>query len=117
MRGAGRVNIALFNEVSKSSLNNRRNHRREYIHDLGRFKILFTSFNTLFSDQHSSRGIKPQTLTLILLDFFRKIEPVLKMQSAISRGESIGILLVLHRIIMFFTDDGKGKSMARHITF
>ena len=38
------------------------------------------------------------------------------MQSAISRGVSIEILLVPHRITKFFTDDGKGKSMARHRT-
>ena len=39
------------------------------------------------------------------------------MQSAISRGVSIGILLVAHRFTTFFTDDGKGKSKARHRTF
>ena len=39
------------------------------------------------------------------------------MQSAISRGVSIEIILVLHRITTFFTDDGKGKSIARHRTF
>ena len=39
------------------------------------------------------------------------------MQSAISQGVSIGILLVRHRITTFFTDDGKGKQMARHRTF
>ena len=38
------------------------------------------------------------------------------MQSAISRGVSVGILLVPHRIT-FFTDDGKGKWMAHHRTF
>ena len=39
------------------------------------------------------------------------------MQSAISRGISIGILLVQHRITTFFTDDNKSKLMARHRTF
>ena len=39
------------------------------------------------------------------------------MQSAISRGVSTGILLVLHRITTFFTEDGKGKLMACHRTF
>ena len=39
------------------------------------------------------------------------------MQSAISRGVSIGILLVSHRITTFFTDDSKGKSMSRHRVF
>ena len=39
------------------------------------------------------------------------------MQSALSRGVSIGILLVPHRNTTFFTDDGKGKSMDRHRTF
>ena len=39
------------------------------------------------------------------------------MQSAISRGVSIEILLVLRRITTFFTDDGEGKSMARHRKF
>ena len=39
------------------------------------------------------------------------------MQSAISRGVSIGVLLLVpHRITIFFTDDGKGKSMAPHST-
>ena len=39
------------------------------------------------------------------------------IESAISRGVSIGILLVLHKITTFFMDDGKGKLMARHRTF
>ena len=39
------------------------------------------------------------------------------MQSAISRGVSIGMLLVSHRITTFFTDDGKGISMSRHRAF
>ena len=39
------------------------------------------------------------------------------MQSAISWGVSIGILLVPHRITTFFTDYGKGKSMTRHRAF
>ena len=39
------------------------------------------------------------------------------MQSAISQGVWIEILLVPHRITTFFTDDGKGKLMARHRTF
>ena len=39
------------------------------------------------------------------------------MQSAISRGVSIGILLVPHRITTFFTDGGTGKLMVRHRTF
>ena len=39
------------------------------------------------------------------------------MQLAISRGVSYGILLVPHRITIFFTGDGKGKSIARHGTF
>ena len=38
------------------------------------------------------------------------------MQSAISWGVSIGILLVPHRFT-FFTDESKGKSMACHRTF
>ena len=39
------------------------------------------------------------------------------IQSAISRGVSIGILLVPHRITTFFTDGGTGKLMVRHRTF
>ena len=39
------------------------------------------------------------------------------MQSVISWGVLIEILLVPHRITTFFTDDGKGKSMAHHRTF
>ena len=39
------------------------------------------------------------------------------VQSAISQGVSNGILLVPHRTKTFFTDDDKGKSMARHRTF
>ena len=39
------------------------------------------------------------------------------MQLAISRGVSFGMLLVLHRITTFSTDDGKGKLMACHRTF
>ena len=38
------------------------------------------------------------------------------MQSAVPRGESIGTLLVLQRIAIFFMDDGKDKSMTRHRT-
>ena len=54
------------------------------------FKILFTSFiNALFTDQHSSGEIKPQALTSILLDFFRKIDSILMIWSAISWEESI----------------------------
>ena len=71
----------------------------------------------LFTNHHSSCGIKPQTLTLISLDFFRKIEPILIIQSAISRGVSNGILLVPHIITILFMDDGKGKLIARHRTF
>ena len=39
------------------------------------------------------------------------------IQSAISLGVSIEILLIPHRITTFFTDDGKGKSMVHHRTF
>ena len=81
------------------------------------FKISFILFvNTLFTNQHSSLRIKPQTLTLILLDFFQKIEPILIMESAILWGEYIGILLVLSRIAIFFIDKSKGKLMACHRT-
>ena len=39
------------------------------------------------------------------------------MQLAILWGASIGILLVPHRITIFFMDNRKGKSMAHHKTF
>ena len=39
------------------------------------------------------------------------------MQSAISWGVSVGILLVLHRITTFFMDDSKGKLTAHYRTF
>ena len=39
------------------------------------------------------------------------------MHSAILRGISVGVLLVLHQITTFFTDDSKGKLMARRRTF
>ena len=39
------------------------------------------------------------------------------MQSAMSQGVSIGILLVPHRITTFFMDDSKGKLMAPHRAF
>ena len=53
------------------------------------FKISFIVFiNTLFTNQHSSLRIKPQTLTLILLDFFQKIEPILIMNQLYC-GENI----------------------------
>ena len=39
------------------------------------------------------------------------------VQSAMSRGVSIGMLLVPHKITTFFTDESKGKSMAHHRTF
>ena len=39
------------------------------------------------------------------------------MQSAMSQGISIGILLVPQRIITFFKDNGKGKSMTYRRTF
>ena len=39
------------------------------------------------------------------------------MQSAISRGCNRLYYGVPHRITTFFTDDGKGKSMARHRIF
>ena len=82
------------------------------------FKISFTSsIITLFTDQHSSHGIKPQTLTLIPLGFFWKIEAILMMELAIPQGVLIGILLVLHRITTFFTNDSKAKLMAHHRTF
>ena len=92
------------------------------------FKISFTSFINilfkkkeyiLFTNKHSSPRSKPQTLTLIPLDLFWKREPILMMQLAISWGVTIMILLVLlvlHRITTFFTDDGKGKLMVHHRT-
>ena len=39
------------------------------------------------------------------------------MQSAISRGVSIEILLVLHKITTFFTDNSEGKLMDRNRAF
>ena len=56
--------------------------------------------------------INPHHVNIISLDIFRKIEPMLIMQSGISRGVSIEILLVPHRITIFFSDDGIGKLMA-----
>ena len=76
------------------------------------FKISFISFiNTIFPGQRSRR-IKPQTLTLIPLNLFQKIEPKLTIQSAMYlRGVSFGILLVPHRTTRFFMDDGKSKML------
>ena len=51
-------------------------------------------------------------LTLILLDFFWEIESVLMIHLALCWWEYIGILLVPHRISIFFMDDGKGKLMS-----
>ena len=39
------------------------------------------------------------------------------MQSAISQGVSIGILLVLHSFTIFFIDNSKGQLLAFHRIF
>ena len=58
------------------------------------FKILLTCLiKTLFTDLLSSLGINPQIKSLILLDFSRKQEQMLTIQSAISIGESVKRLL------------------------
>ena len=51
-----------------------------------------------------------------VLDFLRKIVPTSTMQSAISWGESVEILLVSHWTTIFRTDDGSGKLMAHQST-
>ena len=81
------------------------------------FKISFTSFIILYLSINTNHEELNQTLTLIRLDFFRKVEPILIIQSALSRGESAATLFVSHRIAIFFMDDGKAKSIAHRRTF
>ena len=79
------------------------------------FKMSFTLFiSNLLTDQHSSRGIM---MMFTMLDFLWKIMPTSTMISAISRGESVEILLVPPWATIFRTDDGSGKQMARQNTF
>ena len=78
-------------------------------------KMSFTLFiSNLLTDQHSSRGIM---MMFTMLDFLWKIMPTSTMISAISRGESVEILLVPPWATIFRTDDGSGKQMARQNTF
>ena len=78
----------------------------------------FTLFiNSLLTDQYSYRGIKSHIMMFTVLDFLRKIVPTSTMQSAISWGESVEILLVSHWTTIFRTDDGSGKLMAHQSTF
>ena len=77
------------------------------------FKILLMSLiKTLFSDQLSSH---PQMLTL--LDFPCYQEPMLTIQSAISKGESVKQLLVPHNIATFFSDGGINRFLVCQSTF
>ena len=74
------------------------------------FNILLTSLiKTLFTDQLSSLRINPQTKTLILLDFSRKQEPMLTIQSVIFIIESVKRLLVLQNTTTFFSDGGVNR--------
>ena len=52
-----------------------------------------------------------------VLDFLWKIVPTSTMQSAISQGESVEMLLALHWNTIFCTNDGSGKLMACQSTF
>ena len=79
--------------------------------------LLMSLIKTLFRKQLSSLGINPQIKTLILLASSCKQEPMLTMQSATSVGESLNMLLVLHKIATFFTDGGIDRFIARQSTF
>ena len=72
---------------------------------------------TLFMDQLSSLGINPQIKTLTLLDFSYKQEPMLTIQSAISKGESVKRLLVPHNTTTFFSDGGINIFFIHQSTF
>ena len=52
-----------------------------------------------------------------VLDFLQKIVPTSAMQSVISQGESVEMLLVLHWTTIFCMNDGSGKLMAGQSTF
>ena len=80
-------------------------------------KIFQNSIKTLFSDQLSSLEINPQIKTLTLLDFSHKQEPMLTMQSAISKGESVNRLLVPHNVTTFLSDKGINRFLVCQSTF
>ena len=77
---------------------------------------LILLINNLSTDQHSS-GIKPHIMIFAMLDLLWKIVPTSKMQLAISRGESVEILIAQHWTIIFRTYYGSGKLMARQSIF
>ena len=54
---------------------------------------------------------------LTLLDFSRKQEPILTIQSAISTGESVNRLLVPHNTTTFFSDEGIQRFLVHQNTF
>ena len=81
-------------------------------------EMSFTLFiSSLLIDQHSSRGVKPHIMMFTVLDFLRKIVPTSTMQLAISWGQSVEILLVLHWTTMFHTNGSSCKLKARQRTF
>ena len=71
---------------------------------------LTSLIKTVFMDQLSFLGINPQIKTLILLNFLRKQEPMLTIQSIYVR-EAVKRLLVPQNITTFFTDKGINRFM------
>ena len=81
------------------------------------FEMSFTLFiNNLLTDQHSSRNIKLHMMIFTVLDFLRKMVLSWKMQSVISRGDSVESFLVSHWTAIFYTDNGGGKLMGHQNT-
>ena len=56
------------------------------------------------NQQNSSHGIKPHIMIFTVLDFLQKVVPTSTMQSAVSHGEPVKILLVLQLTAIFCTD-------------
>ena len=78
------------------------------------FKVSFTLFiNTLLTNQDSLHIIKPKMMILIVLGFLQKISPLSTIKPALSWGKWIIILLAIHWINVFYTDDGQEKLIAR----
>ena len=82
------------------------------------FKILLTSLiKTLFADQLSSLGINRQMKTFTLLNFSHKQEPMLTIQSAISKRVSVKRLLVPHNTTTLFSNGGFNRFLVCQSTF
>ena len=82
------------------------------------FVTLTLFIYNLLTNQHSSRDIKLHVIMFAMLNFPQKTVPASSIQSVISRGESVEILILFsHWTTIFCMNDGSSKLMANQITF